>query len=183
MNQDVTVDPGTELYLGASSDPDHVLILHADARKVYFKKIPIYADSKVQEIEAQSFQMLARTGTRKKLDSLEHFQKSKFGQSCGNEEWIQTQIDHLRKVLAGESTRVAREEDYFYYHVKVKAPGIEGDAWNYLDSITGGCCNGYNLESGEYEITVFGNEELGRVSDDPKLVVTETKHESRTDSV
>lgn len=177
------VVPGLLIPYGHTSSPSLVFITKVEGDTVFFKESPIYSNSRERRESITYFLLAANRGIINNLQALGRYAARV---TEASNPYVFDRIDFLNKLLTGQPVPLQTEDEEYSYAVWVK-PTDElkvrlreelktDDAWAYLDSLTGGCCNAYNEDEGTYEITVFGTTALNEIRENKLLVVTNTKH-------
>jgi len=165
--------PGRDIWIGLSDSPSHVLVTGIVGDTVSMKTLPIYRGDKAIEIQANTYIVHARKGTRTRVETLDRFLGTERAAAMPEAQraWVELEINRMKAILAGESVPTKDETDFLHMSVQVKVLDVEGDPWTYLDALTGGCCNSLNPDTGVYEVSVIGVDELVRMQGNPCIEV------------
>lgn len=157
-------------YLGASSDPDRILVTDVDYANGWFEfyRTPIYSNTQPQRDQIKYMGDLIRQGCETRLKNLERYEAF---YKDATPDWIYQQRAHLEAVLKGEAGRETHINDEKVFDVEVTVSNAVPDGWAYIDHLTGSCCNGLNTQTMVYTCTAHGESHLEELRNDPNLTV------------
>ena len=121
---------GAEMFIGASSCPDHAVVTKVTDRIVNYRTYPYKKDT---VCDKRIFLDMAEQGTRTQIKSYQNYIQSSYADS-ETVEYFKEQISKLERTLEGDNGETANPEDLQPVMILIKPVTSFEDAWAELES-------------------------------------------------